>query len=255
MGRLHRSFLLLRKRPATRRLKTTIQGIDPDSDLGNAWDNIEVMGAGRGLGKVMGKRTPAAECGLNTQALRHKRRVDKRRLLDLSRAANAIKQIGELPAAGESVHCIMGGDFHGFDLVPAIHIAGNGRQIHELYLTTLGFNQANADRLCAMMDDNHAVPDGVHIVCSDYFKGADRNVYLYTKREIEKRGGQVTSARNHTKIILAKAVPRYNTRQAAYYVVESSANLRSCNNIEQFCLSNDRELYEFHKKWISQLFK
>lgn len=235
-------------------MKTTIQGIDPDSDLGNAWDNIEVMGAGRGLGKVMGKRTPAAECGLNTQALRHKRRVDNRRLLDLSRAANAIKQIGELPAAGESVHCIMGGDFHGFDLVPAI-LQMTGGKLSELYLTTLGFNQANVDRLCGLIAGVRVMPCGVRIVCSDYFKGADRTVYLYTKREIEKRGGQVISARNHTKIILAKAVPRYNTRQAAYYVVESSANLRSCNNIEQFCLSNDRELYEFHRKWINQLFK
>jgi hypothetical protein len=86
------------------------------------------------------------------------------------------------------------------------------------------------------------------ILCSDYFKNADRSVYLYTEKEIARRGGSVTSARNHSKIILART-------DAGSFAVESSANLRSCNNLEQFALTNSRGLYDFHARWIKGLLK
>jgi hypothetical protein len=37
---------------------------------------------------------------------------------------------------------------------------------------------------------------------------------------------------------------------ASHYVIESSANLRSCRNIEQFTMTNDRELLTFHRSWM-----
>jgi hypothetical protein len=36
--------------------------------------------------------------------------------------------------------------------------------------------------------------------------------------------------------------------------VESSANLRSCRNIEQMTLINSPSLHKFHARWIDQLF-
>jgi len=33
-------------------------------------------------------------------------------------------------------------------------------------------------------------------------------------------------------------------------VVESSANLRSCRNIEQFTMSHDRALLQFRRSWM-----
>ncbi len=32
--------------------------------------------------------------------------------------------------------------------------------------------------------------------------------------------------------------------------IETSANLRSCKNIEQYVITNDRSLLEFHRAWI-----
>ena len=51
---------------------------------------------------------------------------------------------------------------------------------------------------------------------------------------------------NHSKILL------FDFPTAAF-VVESSANLRSCNNLEQFCLTQSRPLLEFHRQWISRM--
>jgi hypothetical protein len=38
-----------------------------------------------------------------------------------------------------------------------------------------------------------------------------------------------------------------------YYAVESSANLRSCKMLEQFTLTNSRELVLFHRGWMAGL--
>ena len=36
-------------------------------------------------------------------------------------------------------------------------------------------------------------------------------------------------------------------------VNESSANLRSCRNIEQFTMTHDRDLLEFHRQWMAEV--
>ena len=50
--------------------------------------------------------------------------------------------------------------------------------------------------------------------------------------------------RTHCKLILAKMA------DGTAYVVEASANLRSSKNIEQFVLTQDIGLYQFHRAWI-----
>lgn len=72
-----------------------------------------------------------------------------------------------------------------------------------------------------------------------------------TKREsaeaqLQARGATLTSSRNHAKVI-GLAFER------DAYVVEGSANMRSCNNLEQFTLTNDPELFEFHRRWIQSI--
>ena len=60
-----------------------------------------------------------------------------------------------------------------------------------------------------------------------------------------EHGFTFKSYRNHTKLILAEIAGRC-------YVVESSANLRSCQNIEQFTLTQSHELFAFHAGWIDE---
>lgn len=64
--------------------------------------------------------------------------------------------------------------------------------------------------------------------------------------QLQARGATLTSSRNHAKVI-GLAFER------DAYVVEGSANMRSCNNLEQFTLTNDPELFEFHRRWIQSI--
>jgi hypothetical protein len=192
------------------------------------------------------KRTAAEAIGIPA-GLRITTKAKRRKTYDLSRVPNAIKLIQELPQPGETVHAILGGDFHAWDLIPAAQEM-IGKPISELTITTLGFNLANNQHLCEMIDAGKV--QKVFVLCSAYFEGADRDVFNQAKERLEARGQKIQATRNHSKIILIKPASGPDR-----FVIESSANLRSCNNLEQMALTNDAALFEFHQGWILPLFQ
>lgn len=168
----------------------------------------------------------------------------KRRLFyDLATAKRAAAGLGRLPDPDESFHCVMGGDYHGFDLVIAVHELARA-PVDSLHLATLGFNRHNISHLCAMLDSGAV--GRVDVMCSEYFSGADFETYGYAKAELGRRGFRCVATRNHAKILLFAIGDRR-------FVIESSANLRSCNNLEQFALFQSAPLYEFHRAWIERV--
>jgi len=58
---------------------------------------------------------------------------------------------------------------------------------------------------------------------------------------------RLVSARTHAKVIGLAFEPEH------FYVIEGSANLRSCNNLEQITMTNNRTLFEFHRRWIQSI--
>lgn len=189
------------------------------------------------------KQTPGDALHLTTKTVRSHSR---RRTYDLSQVPDAVKLINPLPEPGETIHALMGGDFAAWDLIPAIHQLLNV-PITELYITTLGFNFSNNGHLCAMLDQGHV--QKTWILCSTYFKAADPDVFHAAEENLKARGCFIKAVRNHTKIIAI--APKGSQHR---YVIESSANLRSCNNIEQFTLTNSPEVFNFHKGWITAQF-
>jgi hypothetical protein len=197
------------------------------------------------------KITAAESMGLKAGTVRTVTR--HRKFYDLSRVPNAVKLVKPLPDEGETIHALMGGDFHAWDLIPAIH-GLLSCPISELYITTLGFNHSNNQHLCDMIDAGQV--QTAYVLCSEYFRDADRDVYNAAEKRLAERGSMLKAVRNHSKIIAirpADRLPGWGWR--ARYTVESSANLRSCNNLEQFTLTNDAALFEFHTKWIRAQFK
>jgi hypothetical protein len=169
--------------------------------------------------------------------------VERRRFYDLRNVENAIALIQPLPKRRETVHAIMGGDFAAWDLVPAI-LGIAGKPARALYVATLGFNEKNNTHLCQLMAAGDI--QAATVLCSDYFAKADAKTYADAKARLAKVGGVLNSTRNHAKILALDL-------GADAFVVEASANLRSCNNLEQIAISNDRALFDFHRTWISSV--
>ena len=53
----------------------------------------------------------------------------------------------------------------------------------------------------------------------------------------------------HAKVVLIE------TTDGRHFVVESSANLRSCSSIEQITVTHDGDLLAFHRQWIDELLR
>lgn len=173
----------------------------------------------------------------------HRRVASRRLFVDYRARPEAFKHIDPLPAAGESIHGVISGKYALWDLVPAI--IEHGHRIDTLHLATLGFSKQNAAELLGFLDDGRV--KSVALLVSYYFKKTSESIYESLVPELLKRKQRVLAMRTHCKIVLVKTTRRTS------YVVESSANLRSCKNIEQFVFTRDARLYSFHRGWMDEL--
>lgn len=186
------------------------------------------------------KKPPGEATGIGMRT-RVTTQTARRRFYDMRNVPNASGLLQPLPRPDETVHAIMGGDFAAWDLVPAIlHLAG--RQASELIVATLGFNAHNSFHLCTLLATGQI--GRATVLCSEYFAKADAPTYAEAKARIEGQGSILTHTRNHAKILALDM-------GEDCFVIEGSANLRSCNNLEQITISNSRPLLEFHRKWIT----
>lgn len=171
-----------------------------------------------------------------------RRRAARRLLIDARHEKNALELIVTLPKPGESLHFVIDGRFEPCDLIPATRRLSHPATIATLIVTTLGFNADNVATISRGMDQGKL--GAVTLICSHYFKKSDTGLYELALTEIAGRGGRVFGLRTHSKLILME------TTAGDFHVIEGSGNLRSCKSIEQFCWTNDRELFEFHRKWL-----
>lgn len=170
------------------------------------------------------------------------RRDRKRELLDATAAANAVKELERLPAKGEALHCIMRGNFHFWSIVPAVAELAAPAVIEDLHIATLGTNHANTASLCRLIDGGKV--RRVWFLASCYLRDASATIWATLKDELTKRGQRCAAVRNHAKVMLFKL------SDGRAYSVEGSANMRSCNNLEQFAMFADEDLRAFHARWI-----
>ena len=175
---------------------------------------------------------------------RHERTPTRRLFVNALRAKAASEALAGLPADGETWHCLMTGDFDSFDLVQAMLDHAKPATIEDLHLATLGFNHVNAKRLLELMDAGQ-VRRSTMIISLYYEADHKEKETCYTlARELPARGGWYCATRSHAKIIAA----RFSDGRC--FVIESSANLRTCRNLEQFAITQDCGLFEFHKNWM-----
>lgn len=158
-----------------------------------------------------------------------------------ARVDAAIEQIETLPADGETLHAIMNGTYHNWDLIPAM-IALGGCGIDKLTITTLGFNLRQAHAMAGLLAAGEIRT--ADFVCSHMYWQKERATCAVVEEELRTHGGRFAVCQNHSKVVLAAMT------DGRHFVSESSANMRSCNAIEQFALTQSAELYEWHAQWI-----
>lgn len=176
--------------------------------------------------------------------VRLSRRARKRHYLNALKIENAARHIDQLPGHDETLHCIMRGNYNGWDLAPAIQRLA-AEPIDQLLIGTLGFNRGNAAGLFEMLEAQTV--RRVLFVCSVYYQAHEPGVCDLVRERLRRHpGSRFAAVRSHAKVLGCLTA-------AGAYVVESSANLRSCRMVEQFTLTNSRELFDFHQSWLEEM--
>jgi hypothetical protein len=171
---------------------------------------------------------------------------EKRRTLDALKVSNAAKQIQRIPGKSETLHCIMSGNYDGFDIVNGILTLVHPATIKRLDIATLGFNKRNAAELITLMDAGKI--QHTTFICCVFYKAHEPGVFQGLKKALADRGCPMIAIRSHCKIMLIE------TTAGDFLAYESSANLRSCRMIEQFTLTNSRPVVDFHRTWMAEKF-
>ncbi|HEX7260287.1 MAG TPA: hypothetical protein VF258_00570, partial [Luteolibacter sp.] len=175
--------------------------------------------------------------------------VAKRRDGKIGRALikpeNADQVIDALPVEdGGALHALVSGDFVFCHLVTRIVDRFGPPTI--LTLATLSVSMKNLESLEAML---RACPEmRLHIVLSHYFQTTNKDIFIALETLISEKFPDrftLTIGRSHAKVALFDWGSRC-------LVIETSANLRSSNNLEQLAAFRDRELFEFHAAWIRE---
>jgi hypothetical protein len=151
-----------------------------------------------------------------------------------------------LPAQGATIHAITNGSYRGVDLIPAMLDMADAAA-GELIISTLSFSKDNIGTLAHLLDEKKIRKAA--LICSIYFARTSADAYEYAVDELTRRKVPVVAARCHAKIVLLR------TDRGEHYIIEGSANLRSCLCIEQISLTNDPGLYKFHRRWLRHVLK
>lgn len=161
-------------------------------------------------------------------------------------ASTAAATLGAIPGPLQAIHLVINGRYALWDFVGAVlQLAGEGVTIRRLHIATLGFSRRNVSQLADLLDAGKV--GSVALLCSHYFKGTSGGIYEYAAEVLTARQQRFLSVRTHAKVL---AIELSDARCLTF---ESSANLRSCKNLEQVVATGIPDLYRFHVRWIDSL--
>jgi hypothetical protein len=181
------------------------------------------------------------------QQARLVRKTAQRKYLAGLRVSRARQALAELPPPGHTLHAIIRGNFDFWDVIPAtLQLAG--ARCEQLLLASLSVNRKHLEAMLELIDQGQI--ERVRLVLSTFFETHERGLCDWITEQLQARGaGAVAIVRNHAKVFCLAL------DDGRRYVIEGSANLRSCRNVEQFIMAEDEQLHDFHAQWIDEVCK
>lgn len=173
---------------------------------------------------------------------RLKRAAKRRTCNALLKAESAAALIREIPATDESLHFICNGNFGLWDVIPAI-LKLTKRRIRRADISTLSLSCSNIQSIDEFLTSGKI--KYLHLIYSVYFAKTSTIETNKLKAAIEGKNARIAALRTHAKILALELDDR------TCLTVETSANLRSCSNLEQYTITNSKPLMNFHRDWIS----
>lgn len=175
------------------------------------------------------------------------RRRHKLRFAKMLKEETLAEAVATPPAPGESIHAVSNGKYDFATWIPQI-IDWIDRA-DSLWCSTWTLARPNADDIFTLHDEGKIAKGQLHFLTGLYFKRRDTATYNYLLDGLLARGGRYKAFENHCKVLLINSAAK-----DAWFTVEGSANLNANPRFEQYVISNDRELFHFHREWMEEVF-
>lgn len=176
------------------------------------------------------------------------RRRHKLRFAKMLKEETLAEAVADPPKPGESIHAVSNGKYDFATWIPQIIDWIDRADC--LWCSTWTLSRPNADDIFTLHDEGKIAPGQLHFLTGLYFKRRDTATYNYLLDGLLKRGGRYKAFENHCKVLLLA-----NARKKTWITVEGSANLNANPRFEQYVIVNDRELFEFHRGWMEEVFR
>jgi len=164
---------------------------------------------------------------------------NKRKTIFIKRTETIQKMIPNRFEENDSTHIISNGSFGSNELLTAIN---NKFNINVLWITTWSINNDFIDSIKKMTLNK------LYFLCDKSLKSRKIAYYGRMMEAIKKIDSKVKMiAGLHSKVTIAE------TEKMGKLIIEASANYSKNVRIEQFVVTRDEALYNFHKDWMKKL--
>lgn len=147
---------------------------------------------------------------------------------------------------GGRANAIVAGNFIFGDFLEAYIVEHNIR-IRKMTISTLSMSQENVDSLANLLNGGYV--DQLNLIISHYFFSHERQAlipYIYQNLDINNQF-QLAVSGTHAKTVI------FDTLGGKKIVIHGSANLRSSNNLEQFTIEDNPELFDFYDDYQDRI--
>ena len=161
-------------------------------------------------------------------------------------ASKMAKGLPDFEEDGDRLYSFVSGSFIFGDLIEAMLVEKKWLS-EEVTISTLSMNQENIDSLFNLIEWGLVYKVNILISRLWFINERGRGMlvpYFYKKfaNYLDRVQLSVNSA--HTKICI------FRTECGKHMTIHGSSNLRSSNSVEQCCIENNKDLYEFNKKYL-----
>jgi hypothetical protein len=171
------------------------------------------------------------------------RQETRARFLRVKKRDNLAALMPTPPEKGYSYHLLINGKADFWPWVP--HMVQWCGKAAELYCSTWTLNRACCTELFELLDAGTI--QTASFLTGLYFKRRETAVYATLLQGLRARGLRYISFENHTKVTLIRG------QDGRHLVAEGSANLTANPRLEQVVLTDDEQVYAFHREWMEEM--
>jgi hypothetical protein len=149
------------------------------------------------------------------------------------------------PKTNECFHIVSNGKWDYYLFIPLI--LDWIETADEFYGSTWTMNRGNVNSLLGLYDAG--IIKKISMASGNYFLKRESAVAATLIEGLRQRGQRFKCWENHTKVILLS-----NRAKKVWFCVEGSANFTANPRTEQNILINSKEIYDFHRGWLEEMF-